>query len=216
MQPLPDKPKSVDELSRLDREIISLLTEHVSLTISEMVERIDAPRSSVYQAVNTLVNYDIIRNASPHRKRNAKYSLGTVTGPNTIIPSLRWGRDMYKASFFLQMEEEISTEAFFKLIKALAIVMKQAEELIQGRDLETTEIALRRAKANLIEAKTEFSELADLANQILNEPRFWNPMFLEKFPRDDAWRPKYHHKVLYQADERARNAERAEREGKGE
>lgn len=183
------------KLSQLETSIIELLAEQ-PLTAYDIISMLEAPRSSVYQAIQVLQDLGKIRPTNPNRRRNSKYTLGSFDGPNSIIPSMRYEGKLYKAPFFLQVEEDAAMEPFKSLFVGLALILKSAEALQQGRTLEETDIVLRRAKARIIEAVQQFNNLEQLGQQILADERFWNALYLEKFPKDDAWRPDYHNSLL--------------------
>lgn len=193
--------------AKLEQAILEALTED-SYTAYDLMTITQAPRSSVYIAIKELVNTGKIRNITPHRTRNAKYALGSYDGPNSIMPSMRWNNELYKASYFLLTERSVVLEPYRKLFLGLAMILRAAEGLNMGRTLEETELALRRSKAMVIEARNEFDALAKLANQILDEPKFWNPIYLEKFNHDaDGWRPQYHNDMINKFTSQGREGE---------
>ena len=189
------------QLNEAEELILNLLSKNLSMTAGEIIDELRIARSSVYQGIRNLENYELIRNATPGRKRNAKYVLGTKSdGPNTIIPSLRWGQEFYKSTFFLQADNSIPIEAFEQLITGLALTLQQVENLNNGRALEDVDVMLRRARARLIESRSTFNDLVSLVDQILSDKHFWNPIYLEKFSKDPAWRPQFIKDVLKPED----------------
>lgn len=182
-----------------NEELATRITEVLAerpYTAQAIIDRLDAPRSTVYSVIKDLQDAGHIRPLNPLRSRNVEYCLGTKAGPNSIIPSMTYQGETYKAPFFLQVDEQAVLKPFEQLFLSLARILKAAERLQDGASLDQTELVLRRAKTELIKSSANFRELHQLAEQIIKDQRFWNPGAMAQFNKDEAWRPKYADAVI--------------------
>lgn len=175
-------------IESLHEPIIAAIT-NAPLTSQEIATAIDANYYSVRKAMTDLENQGKILKYD-RRARNARYTVGANNGPNTIIPELKWMTDSIKATRFprnLDVIRENFGEKGASVIIAIDEILSLAEKIHSGIPLSTSEITLRRMRTKLHANIRSFDDIRFLAVQLLENDKFWNPTYLEKFPDDVSW-----------------------------
>lgn len=159
------------------------------LTSQEIAIAIDANYYSVRKAMTTLENDNRIVKFD-RRARNARYTIGANNGPNTIIPELKWQSASVKATKYpaqLDAIRENFGERGASIIIAIDEILSLSEKIHNGTPLSTAEITLKRMRVKLHSQINAFDDIRFLAQQVLDNDKFWNPTALEKFPDDASW-----------------------------
>lgn len=175
---------------------IMVVLQDKALTPNEIIDSTGLPRSTVYASLAEMVGLGLIRNITPARRRGAKYALGDGRDSANVIPEFFYKKSSYKAQYFLKNNESLVTEPYEDLFLSLARIFATAERLYNGGDVTQAELVLRRARVKIIEARATFRNLSELADQILQHPSIWNPIYLNKYPEDNTWDNRHHNDFL--------------------
>ena len=172
----------------LQDEVLAVLT-NTPMTINDLAVAIGKPYTTVQQAHKILREEGKITRYDK-RARNARWTIGPNNGPNIIIPELKFDGGNIRAVRLARHPDRFAQLFGAKglsVIVTLQEILDLAQKLNNGFPLSTAEISLKRSRAKLHVLVNELDEMRYLAQQILDNPKFWNPIDLEKFPNDVEW-----------------------------
>jgi predicted ArsR family transcriptional regulator len=171
------------------RSQILLQLESGPKSTRQIANAIDANYFTVRVAMRNLEDEGSIRGIYTSRGRDIKYEIGTnETTKNNVIPILRYRDFSAKLHTFADMHDKMATSALIKSIINVPILiaqlMKAAEHLQAGESQEQTMTLVRVSLEDTLKNIQDF-EL--LLQQMLNEPRTWNPEILKRYPLDEDY-----------------------------
>lgn len=172
----------------LQEEVLAVLTNS-PMTINDLAVAVGKPYTTVQQVHKVLREEGKIARFDK-RARNARWTIGNNNGPNTIVPELRFDAQSHKAVRFARHPDVFNQRhgsVGASVANTLAEIFDLAEKINNGFPLATAEISLTRAKARLHMLVNQIDDMRFFAQQILDNPKFWNPIDLEKFPNDVEW-----------------------------
>lgn len=178
-------------MERLGNTIMHFLQER-ALTVKELCEKTGSSRSTIYHVINKLVENGYVINATPGKYRDVKYALGNFEGRRTWMPHILFNGNTVKAQWFLNTTPEESVYVGYKnLFGTLAAILRTAERL-HNKKITAYEAGLRlqAQRVQMIKAQRLFTELASIAQQLLDNNVFWDSTIVDKLTTDDEYRPE--------------------------
>lgn len=168
--------------------ILAVLT-NAPMTSKEVSTAVEANYYTVRRAMANLENEGKIKKFD-RMARGGRYTIGASNGPNTIIPQLAWQGQAIKATRYpsqLEIIEENYGAKGAAVIEIITEILELSEKISTGFALSTAEISLKRSRVRLHNIVSSLEDIRFLAMQVLDNPKFWNPIDLEKFPNDISW-----------------------------
>lgn len=173
----------------LKPEIVELLS-HEPRTLKELEALTKKNYYTVRGSLNQLIDEGIARPVG-YGGRGSKYMLQNADGPNRIIPQIRLGKQTFKLIDLLQsrlQESPAAARAVINLPRHLTRLFKVAESAANGT--AGASMPLESIRIQMSEDRQALVRALEIYDQVLSNPRVWEPEVLAKWPNDIEYNTK--------------------------
>lgn len=177
------KPNGMTLQEALKPEIVELLS-HQQLSLKELETRIGRNYYTVRGALNLLIDEGVARPVG-YGGRGCKYMLQNEDGPNRIIPRIRLGKDSFKLTDLLASRHQdvpAAAKAVINLPRHITRLFKVGEALAVGT--ASAALPLESIRIQMSEDRAALARALEIYDQVLSNPRVWEPEVLTKWPND--------------------------------
>lgn len=179
-------------LDQLKEDILNELS-HRPLTIRDLMDLLKTPYSTTQQAVKQLTDEELITRFD-RKTRGARYTINPKSnGPLNVIPMINFDGNIMKMTLMMnaQAAESFALKNTQRIFKAWSVVANTARRMDEGIPPNAMMRKLTVQKAELSKAIANFEQLAFLARQILENPKFWDIDTLAQYPMDPDWNEEF-------------------------
>lgn len=126
------------------------------------------------------------------RARGARYSLAPDDGtykPTNIIPSIMFkGKSIPLTQIYRnQGIEEVTSNAVNDFLRAWTTIAITARRLSEGVPTDALIKRVNRERVSLIQARANLEQILFIMNQVLDNEKLWDPIYLSNFHEDADW-----------------------------
>lgn len=159
-----------------------------SLTVSELSNKLNANYHSVRKAIVILREDGLVHPIGYAMGKNIKYAAGQELGQNNSIPVISHANGRNKMHELLELADSTKKPrvvvAYENIPLNVAQLMKAAERAANGEDVTRTLITIKTRMEQDVQALVNATKLI---NQILQNPRNWNPEVIKRYPQDTTY-----------------------------
>lgn len=127
------------------------------------------------------------------RSRGARYSLAPNSGgpiaPIKVIPNIMFkGKSIPMTMLYLgQGIEDMTNAVGNAFLQAWTTIAVTGRRLHEGLPSDALVKRINRERVNLVQARSNLEQLLFMMNQVLDNEKLWDPVYLYNFPEDPDW-----------------------------
>lgn len=180
--------KYVDEIKT---NVLFQLANEV-LNTQDLAEKIGVPYPTMRRIIVEMVNEGTIIQFD-RQYRNARYSLAPDDSsgptPKKYVPNIVFkGKTLSLLDIYLnQGIEAVAVNSANAILQAWTTVAVTARRLHEGMPDAALVKRVNRERVALSQARTNLEQLVFICNQLLNNEKLWDPVYLANFPEDADW-----------------------------
>lgn len=169
---------------------ILLCLENRPMTMAEIANEQRLNYHTVRKWVNVLKDEGYIRQVFNGNARDIKYTLGEDTNANGIIPIITTPTGKSKAHVLMTMmhtnaPDTLAGKAISNLPQHIMRLMRAAERIY--KDSVNLDHSIEMVRKDMLADREALSNFIDVYDQVLNNPKYWDPKLLSRFPLDAQW-----------------------------
>lgn len=125
-----------------------------------------------------------------NRARGARYSIAPDDKrPVKIIPNIMFKNQTIPLTqiFLGQGIETVAANAADQILKSWTTIAMTARRLSEGMPSNALVKRINRERVSLAQTRVNLEQLVFITNQLLNDEKLWDPLYLANFQDDPAW-----------------------------